>query len=295
MPFLSRLAQVSDSALKSVIKSTLFKLFPRTATRLFSIRSRKLSHRLVEGWGCTALNRKLFGQFGSSVLHGPFKGIVLTPETQREHLAPYLLGVYESELHDIWKTVFRMNFSQIIDVGAKFGFYAVALARQFPGVPVLAFDTDPWAQQATEEMIAGNGVKVRVMDYCNPDWLRGNLVEGAFIMSDCEGYEATLFGDSAIPALSSATMLIELHEEMSPGVTCMMQEKYCRSHEISIITARTDALNSLRELDGLTMDERKMALNEYRTADQSWIFLKPRSAPTADLGGQGLQCPIAKS
>lgn len=242
------------------------------------MRSRLFSQALVEKWGCVALNRKLIERFGPRVLHGPFKGITLTPETQKEHISPYLLGLYESELNSTWQTVFQMKFSQILDVGAKFGFYAVALARQFPTVPVLAFDTDPWAQKVTHEMIAANGVKAQVLDYCSPDWLRKNLAQGAFILSDCEGYEATLFGDTTIAALSSATMLIEIHEEASPGVTRMLQEKYNPSHEISLIPERSNESNPLSELDSLTSDERKMAVCEYRSAGQCWMFLKPRSA-----------------
>lgn len=263
-------------SLKKGIKANLFRFFPRTASRIFSARARALSHQLVERWGCTALNRKLIAKFGAKVLHGPFTGIVLMPETHKEHIAPHLLGLYEGELYPAWKTVFEGTFTQILDVGAKFGFYAVALARQFPKVPVLAFDTDPWARKAMREMNEGNGVKVQVETFCDPAWLRTLLAENAFIFSDCEGYEATLFGGDPIPALKSATMLIEIHEQFSPGVTAMLREKFARSHDIAIINSRIDSPVALSELDALTPEERTMAICEYRDADQSWMLLEPR-------------------
>jgi len=259
--------------MKSVIKAAMYKVFPQLATQIFSARARAYSHKLVRELGCAALNEKLLKRFGNRVLHGPFAGMTLSPETCREHLAPFLLGTYESELHQIWCSILQMKFSLLIDVGAKFGYYAVGLAKQFPDREVLAFDTDPWARKATREMGAANGVSVEVRAFCNPDWLRNHLPEGAFIFSDCEGYEATLFGSSEAPNLQSATMLIEIHEELSPGVTELLCKKFARSHEAMIIPARANQPDTMPELASLTEAEREMAMNEYRPGNQCWLFL----------------------
>ena len=226
--------------------------------------------------GCLQLNDKLIRQFGNKVLHGPFSGIVLSPEARREHLAPFLLGTYERELHPVWSSVFQMKFAQILDVGAKFGFYAIGLAQRFPGVPVFAFDTDPWARKATRQMCAANQLTIQVLGLCNPDWMHDNLQQNAFILSDCEGYEATLFGSVEIPNLSSATMLIELHEQFSPGVTRLLQSNYSRSHDLLLVTALLEAADLPAELAFLDEPERKTAVSEFRTTQQSWLFLKPK-------------------
>jgi hypothetical protein len=262
--------------IKSTIKNAMFKWFPRTATRIFAARARAYSQALVESWGCTRLSSKLIERFGNKVLHGPFTGIAISPEARREHVSPYLLGVYESELNEAWASIFQMKFSQMLDVGAKFGFYAVGLAQRFPGVPVLAFDPDPWARRATQEMSAANAAPVQVLGYCSPEWMRENLQKNSFILSDCEGYEATLFGTGDIPNLASATMLIEIHEQCSPGVARLIEEAYSKTHTVVTIASRTEGSECPPELAFLSEDERYMATNEYRAAEQAWMFLTPK-------------------
>lgn len=263
--------------IRSAIKNAMITLFPRTATQMFSARARAYSHALSRKWGCTDLNSRLIDRLGNRVLHGPFTGIALSSEACREHLAPFLLGTYESELNEAWDTIFKMEFSQLLDVGAKFGFYAVGLARRFPGIPVFAFDTDPWARKATTEMSIVNDVEIKVHGYCSRDWMCEHLQERAFVLSDCEGFEAKLFGSGPVPNLTSATMLIELHEQFSPGVTRLLQATYAPSHEIEIISAQLGTIDSPPELAFLSEAERRTAAFEFRTGDQSWMFLRPKT------------------
>jgi len=262
--------------MKSAIKSALFKLFPRAATQVFSARARAYSQKLARDLGCTALSHKLVDRFGDRVLHGPFAGLVLSPETRREHLAPFLLGAYEGELHPTWHSILEMRFDQLIDVGAKFGYYAVGLAKRFPEGHVVAFDTDPWARKAMREMSAANDVKIEIRGFCSPEWLRAHLQPGAFIFSDCEGYETTLFEPRDIPNFSSATMLIEVHEQFSPGAAKMIREKFEGSHDITVIPTQWSSCDEFPELASFDPAEREMAVNEYRTAEQCWMFLRPK-------------------
>ena len=130
--------------MKQAVKRWLFAVAPKWATSFFSARARATSHRAVEGWGCLRVNDLLMDRFEARVQGGPFRGMTLTPMTRAEQIGPFLLGLYESELNDAWELVFRGTFPQIVDVGAKFGYYAIGLARRFPESRVVAFDTDPW-------------------------------------------------------------------------------------------------------------------------------------------------------
>ena len=262
--------------LKNRLKEAFKTAFPQTATRFFSARPRAVSHKLVQKWGCTAVNRKLVEAFGAQVFHGPFKGMTLSDETFREHVGPHLLGRYEYELNPIWGEVFRMSFKQIIDVGAKFGFYAVGLARQFPAVPVIAFDSDSWARMATREMADANHVQLEVRSFCDPAWLGRNLQESAFIFSDCEGYESVLFEQAQSENLASATMLIEVHEQFSQGVMDRLRAKFSGTHEIVVIPQQPGALPNLPELDILTPNEREIAVSGYRGVEELWMYFKPQ-------------------
>ena len=138
--------------MKQLVKRLFYRCAPELATEFFSARSRAHSHRLLKQWGCLEVNRALYEHLGDVVQEGPFQGLRLTTLTRSEQWGPYLLGTYESELDSAWEAVFTGSYRQIIDIGAKFGYYAVGLAKRFPSTDVIAVDTDPWARRAVREM-----------------------------------------------------------------------------------------------------------------------------------------------
>ena len=260
-------------------RRALHRVAPRWTVEVSSARARAHAHRLVKNWGCDALSRKLIERFGTAVQEGPFAGLVLSPMTHAEHLGPYLLGVYESELDRAWEAVFRRTYSQIVDVGAKFGYYAVGLAKRYPRVPVVAFDTDAWARRAVREMAAANGAdNVEVRSYCEPGWLVRNLREGAFVLSDCEGYEGTLFGREALPALRAATLLIETHDPFVPGVSERLRDDLGATHEVRVFGEGEARRVSSLDLGFLSEEERRLANDDIR-AEQIWLLCVPRLNP----------------
>lgn len=265
-----------NDTLKADFKKFLYRWFPRLTTEVFSARARALSQRLTASWGCSALNDKLIERYGSKVLHGAFEGMILTPMTRKEHLAPYLLGIYECELESAWDTIFSLKLNQIVDIGSKIGYYAAGLARRFPEAEVIAFDTDRWARAATREMLRANQIaNTKVLGFCGPEWFPRNLKENAFLLSDCEGYEAVLFGKCDPRTFATATMLIEIHEQFSPGVSEAIRSNFTGTHDIEVIGAATSSKLPF-ELKDFTADEQAMATSEYRTAQQSWFLLTPK-------------------
>lgn len=264
--------------LKRLLKRTLFAVAPRAATAVMSARARAHSHRLVREWGLVELNGKLIDRFGPAVQAGPFRGMTLTPACRAEHLGPFLLGTYEHELHPWLERVRGGRFAQVLDVGAKFGYYAVGLARWMPETPVVAFDTDWWARAATREMAAANRTpNVTAAGFCSPRWLDRHLLPGAFVFSDCEGYEGELFGRAASPALDSATLLIELHDALAPGVGDAVRRRFAATHRAEVV-AGSDPPAAGADLSFLTPDEARAAVREHR-GPQEWILLTPHGRP----------------
>ena len=262
--------------MKRVLKSILYSICPKWTTAIMSARARAHSHRVVKEWGCWELNQKLVARFGPTVQEGPFQGTVLGPMSHLEHLGPYLLGVYESELDPAWDVILAHTYTQIIDVGAKFGYYAVGLARRFPEAEVVAFDTDRWARQATREMADLNGAHhVRVEGYCDPAWLAAHLRPGALIISDCEGYEGELLASRTISNLPTATLVVEVHEELSPGVSARLREALKPTHDIKELASGAKRRQSTLELTTFSDQERSMANNEIRPP-QNWYLCCPR-------------------
>jgi hypothetical protein len=258
-------------------KQLLFAIAPRWTTSIMSARARAHSHRVVKNWGCVAINKKLIAHIGPTVQEGPFTGLQLSPMTWSEHLGPYLLGVYESELDRAWDVVFASGYPQVIDVGAKFGYYALGLAKRYPGASVVAFDTDWWARKAVREMArANNATRIEVRGFCDAAWLKANLLEGAFIISDCEGYEGELLGGPMFPQLQTATLVIETHDSIVPGVSRTIRDALQSTHAIETVCSDVARRASQRDLGFLSEPEQKLATMEVRPP-QTWLLCLPKS------------------
>jgi len=200
-----------------------------------------------------------------------------------EQIGPYLLGVYESELDEAWAIVFRGAYSQIVDIGAKFGYYAIGMARRYPAASVVAFDTDWWARNAVREMVAANGpVNVEVKSFCSPEWLAASVQEAAFIISDCEGYESELFGANVVPRLQSATLIVETHDWLVPGVSNRLRQAFGETHQVRVYERDTPRRIPTRSLDFLSEPERRLATQEVRP-DQAWLLCLPNAGPNQGL------------
>jgi hypothetical protein len=267
---------MTERRMKQRLKQLASVLAPRATTVLSAARARRYSHHLVKQWGLFDLNQRLIAEIGNRVVAGPFEGMVLTGRAQHEHVGPYLLGTYELELHPWWNRLIHQEFAQIIDIGANFGYYAIGLARHFPLASSVAFDADWWARRTVREMAEANGVRsVAVKGLCSPSWLRDNLRENALIVSDCEGYEHQLFGTASAPSFASATLVIELHEALSPGVGASIAAAFDSTHLIQQIESRSATPAEMRSTN-LTSEEMRRASQEVR-GPQSWLLLIPKA------------------
>ena len=266
--------------MKQLLKRTLLAAAPEWTTGLLSARARDHSHRLVRKWRLNLLTEKLLAALGPFVQSGPFRGMKLTPMSFKEHLGPFLLGTYEFELHPWIAQLAGGQYSQLIDVGSKFGYYAVGLARLFPEIPMVAFDTDWWARAACREMASENRTpNVQVAGFCSPCWLDRNLMHSSMILSDCEGYEADLFTRSTSIALNSTMLIIETHDCMIPGVTEAILRRFARSHQPATVVADLETVPIPPvDLAFLTPDEARSALREIRP-QQTWLLLTPNARP----------------
>lgn len=262
--------------MKQAIRRLMYAAAPGWTATVQAMRSRAHSHRVVAGWGCGPVNRALVDRLGDRVLSGPFAGTRIGPMAMAEQVGPFLLGVYESELDGAWEAIFRRDYPQVLDVGAKFGYYAVGLARRYPGADVVAFDIDPWARRATREAARVNGTaNVRVLGACTPDWLRRHLREGALIVSDCEGYEAELFGGELPPAIRSATLLVEAHDDLVSGVSDRLRDAFSATHELAWSGDASPRREPAVPLDFLDDRGRGLAAREAR-GPHSWLLATPR-------------------
>jgi hypothetical protein len=268
---------------KQFLRGLLYAIAPQWTTSLASARARAHSQKVIASWGCGPITRKLIDRFGSIVQKGPFAGMILTPMTHAEQIGPCLLGVYESELDDAWDIALRGIYSQIVDVGAKFGYYAVGLAKRYPDASVVAFDTDWWARKATREMAAANGTRnVEVRGFCTPRWLARSTQKAALIISDCEGYEAVLFSPQVIPELRSATLIVETHDGFAPGVTDKLRAAFAETHAVQVYGQEERLRVTTQPLDFLAETERRLVVQEVRSPTL-WLLCLPKTGPNQAL------------
>ncbi len=251
-------------------------MMPGLALGILSARARRHSQRYHARSGHVEIGKQIADHYGKQVLSGPFKGIRLPEESFQEHAAPYLLGVYESELHGVWQTFLAGEYKQVLDIGAKFGYYAVGIASRLPNAHVIAFDTDRWARRVIAEGSLLNSCQDRleIRGFCDLRWLQNHLEENAFIVSDCEGFESVLFQPNMIPQLASAVMVIETHDQEVHGVTDDLMERFKHSHRIMEIRSDESQRESPVKLSFLSDQQKSVALSDLRP-DQSWLVMVP--------------------
>ena len=267
-------------SLKTSVKRIAQAVAPRRAVAISAQRARRRSHRLLKEWGLFELNQRLITECGNQVLDGPFKGLTFSPLSREEHIGPYLLGTYEAELHGTWRQLLSRDYSEFVDVGANFGYYAVGLARRFPNRNVVAFDVDWWARKAVAEMSAVNGTSnLSIEAWCDPSWLTGHLKDHSLVISDCEGYEGALFCGQMVPAFATCTFIIELHEAFVPGVTQRCLDTFSRTHTAQVVETRTETPLKVRPAS-FTDEEMRRVSAEAR-GPQQWLVLTPRLASVA--------------
>ena len=227
----------------------------------------------------------LFGRIralsGDVVLSGPFEGMQLTGHPA----APELLGTYERELSGLVRELAARPFQAIVNVGARYGYYAIGLARLMPRARVLAFEGDVGAHRILTGAIAANGVgdRVRAGGFADLREFRAALGEGSgvLVVCDIDGGEVQLLDPVAAPALARATILVECHGPAETPTEPVMVMRFLPTHDVQRIAPEARVLAHLppgiaepwRSRMPQTMEA---LLQENRTMPQSWLLLTPR-------------------
>lgn len=229
-----------------------------------------------------------------TVRRGPFQGMRYPERTAvGSSFAPKLIGCYERELHPLFERIVNRPYRTIIDVGCAEGYYAVGLALRIPQATVHAYDTDPLARSQCRKMAELNGVAGRVI--VGETFTPGDLVKFDFrgpglIICDCEGYEKELFSQAAVDRLVDQDVLIEAHDFFDPEITPQLKARFAPTHDVEAIPSVDDYHKSRAydypELQGYSIDLRRILLGEYRTANMEWLFMTPKRSSVGDRTGR---------
>ncbi|WP_320670274.1 methyltransferase domain-containing protein [Patulibacter defluvii] len=228
-------------------------------------------------------NRRIRDRFGNAVHAGPFAGLAY-PEwglTEVDGYAAKVLGSYEAELHDALEAAIAQRPARVVDVGTAEGYYVVGLARRLPEATVVGFEIVAERVEQLRTIAELNGVAEQV-DARAVEATAAALAEvvtgPTLLVCDCEGAEATLLDPAAVPGLAAATMLVETHDHVVPGVTDDLAARFAASHTVERIASQPRFADDHPETDFLPLTTRELALSERRAGPQQWLVLVPRAS-----------------
>lgn len=264
-------------AIKKRIKDVMMNAFPKSALKVFSIRSRRMIETQARELGLDSLAREVALATGSAVAAGPFTGMKLDYELLPVHTSPKFLGTYEQELHNVIERAIQLSPRYVLNVGCAEGFYAVGLAIRINNAHVYAADADPKALSATLKNAALNGVSARV----HPAGIvkRGEFdkylrADSSLLVMDCEGAEFNLLDPSSDPILLRTNILVEIHPEF--GDKRDIIRRFVQTHTIKDISYVVRATRdiSIGPINGVDL---LSAADERRVDGQSWLFFELKS------------------
>jgi hypothetical protein len=265
------------------VKESLRRLLPARVVRLAST---TLDHTLPARRRNLWWQRQqrviaaLIDEHGPVVQSGPFHGLRLPVTGAWGNLAPLLVGSYEGELHMAIEELIAAAPERVINVGSAEGYYAVGFALRLPGAEIYAFDINDRAQELTRETGRMNGIteRLHVAGECTAEGLDRLLTPRTVVVMDCEGCELELLRPDRAPALAQATVLVEFHDFIEPGISSAISERFAGSHSIDLVAAEERVAADYPALAKLTPRERTIALNEWRTLGlhpMQWGVLRP--------------------
>lgn len=220
---------------------------------------------------------------GGAVAAGPFAGLRLAPHP----FLPHLLGSYERELHPSIEGLASQRWDTVVNVGGGNGFYIAGLGRRIPDATLLVFELTAEARAVIAATVARNGLSARttILGAADPENLGAACATAGrlLVVIDVEGYERELLDPARIPALRTATILVETHDVIVEDCRATIEARFAATHEITVIPTRprtmadfpaTLAPSLARWMPAKCVE----AVQEWRGGPQEWLVLQPLKA-----------------
>ena len=242
------------------------RLLPALAADRAIAFERRLRHEL----GVDRVALAVEAVLGRTVIGGPFEGTVLGNTLATTAASPVLklLGMYEPVLQPALEIALGRKPGVVANIGCADGYYAVGIARRLPAAIVHAYDLASSARALTRDLAVANRVDQRVVVHGR---CRRFPADVALVLCDIEGGESRLL----VPGLlRSAVVIVETHDEVVPGVTRDLCERFEATHLVEEL--RRLPIVTPPVLDWLPEVDRRLALDELRSSEQSWLALFPR-------------------
>jgi len=232
--------------------------------------------RLLAKYRSLLIQNTLLQQHGAKVMAGPFAGMDLIDRSAEGCYVPKLLGCYEEELHDVLRCLSQVGYTTILNIGCAEGYYAVGIKRLLATARVLAFDTNPVAQEACRVLAAKNAVEIEVGGEFKSEDFAQFAGEKVLVWCDIEGAEIELLDPIKAPALAGMDLLVELHHTPKGHTAGIVPQRFVTTHHIEIRESRghnpilPPFLKQLGHLDQL------LAQWEWRSTPTPWAIMRAK-------------------
>jgi len=233
---------------------------------------------LFARWRSEVLAQTYIARHGRTIMAGPFAGMAYASRATEGALMPRLLGSYEAPLAPHLARIGAGGLDAVIDVGCADGYYAVGLARLWPGVSVHAYDIDPAARASCAALAEANGVADRVVvgERFAPTDFERFADRRTLAVVDIEGAEVDLLRPDLSPAMAAISFIVETHPGLKPGALDVVRERFHHTHHIEradLQLAAFDLPDWIRELSHL---DQLLAVWEWRSAPTPWLIMTPK-------------------
>lgn len=224
---------------------------------------------------------------GGEVQSGPFRGMKYVRGAVGGSHLPKLVGCYEKEIVAAIDAIQRLEPACLIDIGAAEGYYAVGMAMLMPRCRVISYERNETGRQLHAELAELNGVADRndIRGDCGAPQIREALAEcdgTPVIICDVEAYEEVLLDPAEVPALTGAAILVEVHENLRPGLRQLLRDRFAATHEITVheVQPRSKSDYPFRAWWQTWLPRRYAThpLAEFRQGETPWYWMTPKAA-----------------
>lgn len=219
----------------------------------------------------------------NTVQTGPFKGMTIIPKASwgDGDTGAKWLGIYEDELHDFVEDAVEHSPDCVINIGCAEGYYIVGLIRRLPGVKGIAVDISPAAVSITSANAQANGIDTieTVNRGVDTDWLQQQCAsyQHPFLVVDCEGAEIDLLDPIKAPALVNASILVECHDCVIPGLTGTLLNRFMETHDIKITDQKYKDPYQFNFLKSFSDCDKWALVHEGRPSSMNWLYMVPKA------------------
>lgn len=261
------------------ISAGLLKLKPfDRLVRFLSYQRKRQMRRNVEA------RLRADGLYGDTVLEGPFKGMVYPdPERWASCRFEKINGFYESELNECIEEFVKRKpgITDVLNVGAAEGYFAVGFGRLYPEAKIYAFEPAEQKVGVLKDLARINQVedRLKIEGFCDPAVLSATDVgDSPLLVCDVDGYEEELVDPEKVPWLKNADIILELHDFLVAGISDTIRSRFEQTHDIAVFSVDSVSYSRYPVLKDLAMDEIQAMTDSDRPCIHNWFVMEPKKA-----------------